>query len=98
MGNKSSKTEVPIKKETKSPEEIKEREKERFSEEMRIFKEEMKDWKKKFANKKEKIRKMERKEFKENQEYQGERKDRKAEGFGIVFFVGGEYDGDIYEG
>ena len=41
---------------------------------------------------------MERKELKENREYQGERKDGKAEGSGVLFCVGGEYHRDRYEG
>ena len=50
---------------------------------MRIFKQEMKEWKIKCESKKEQIRKMERKKASENIYYQGERKDGKAEGFGI---------------
>ena len=46
-------------------------------------------WKKNFCCKKAEIQKMERKELKENREYQGERKDGKAEGSGVLFCVGG---------
>ena len=52
----------------------------------------------KFEAKKKEIEKMERKKWSVGQEYQGEEKDGKSDGFGILFFVSGVDCGNRYEG
>ena len=66
--------------------------------EMIIYKMEMQEWKREFEQKKKEIIKMEKKKWSVSTAYQGEEQNRKADGLGILFFVSGIWDGDMYEG
>ena len=69
-----------------------------FEREMAIFRGEMEWWKRKLEEKKEEIKHKKRRKYSEEREFQGEEKDGKKDGFGLMFIVHGKLTGVRYEG